>query len=177
MIIRLSVKGEKSMKCEKCGINNATTHIRSVINGKVSEINLCGYCAANNGIGKFGRYGIMDMLATAYKDIETSSTDSVNVMRCRSCGATFADIASKGLVGCPECYKVFHSELMPTIRRIHGKNAHNGKIPYSSAPRLDRRTQIESLRKQMNDAVSTENFELAATLRDRIKSIEEGHYE
>ena len=37
------------MKCEKCGKYEATTHIRSVINGVVREYNLCSECAANEG--------------------------------------------------------------------------------------------------------------------------------
>jgi protein arginine kinase activator len=159
------------MKCEKCGNNIATTHIHTVINGKVCDQNLCGYCASLSGAFGFGDLRIINMLANTFEEGAFSSKDG-DERKCSSCGSTFADIAALGLVGCPDCYKTFYSGLMPTIRRIHGRNVHVGKIPYSSAPRLSQKTRIETLKKQMDDAVKQENFELAASLRDRIKIIE-----
>lgn len=38
------------MKCEKCKVNEATTHIRREINGVKSEYHLCSECAKNSDI-------------------------------------------------------------------------------------------------------------------------------
>ncbi len=160
------------MKCEKCGVNNATTHIHTVINGKVTDMNLCGYCAANTGLNKYGHMGLINLLASVFDDASLNPKISGDGYRCGGCGATFADIAAGGLVGCPECYRTFYRQLFPTVKRIHGRTNHAGKIPQSSAPRLGKESRIEGLRRQMAKAVETENFELAATLRDEIKEIE-----
>ena len=37
------------MICQICGKNLATVHYRSVINGKIREIYMCGECAARGG--------------------------------------------------------------------------------------------------------------------------------
>ena len=29
------------MKCQKCGANNANTHVKTVINGEIKEYDLC----------------------------------------------------------------------------------------------------------------------------------------
>ena len=36
------------MKCQKCGANNANTHVKTVINGEIKEYDLC----KENGIHK-----------------------------------------------------------------------------------------------------------------------------
>lgn len=162
------------MKCEKCGKNVATTHIHTVINGKVTDMHLCGYCAKNHGVGRFEHLGLMNLLASVYDDSNLNSKENNNFDRCNTCGVSFADIACSGLIGCPDCYKYFAKQLNPTLKRIHGNNGHIGKIPYSSAPRLNNASIVEQLKRRLAEAIKTENFELAATLRDRIREIEKG---
>jgi len=163
------------MKCEKCGKNVATTHIHTVINGKVTEMHICGYCAKNHGIGRFEHLGLMNLLASVYDDTSLGSIEKNNSERCTTCGASFADIAGCGLIGCPDCYKFFMKQLNPTLKRIHGNSGHIGKIPSSSAPRLSTVSRVEQLKRRLAKAVETENFELAAALRDRIREIEGGN--
>ena len=38
------------MKCQKCGINEATTHIKQTINGHKSEVWLCHKCASEESV-------------------------------------------------------------------------------------------------------------------------------
>ena len=37
------------MKCQKCGVNEATTHIKTMINGQYTEYYLCPDCAEKMG--------------------------------------------------------------------------------------------------------------------------------
>ncbi len=163
------------MKCEKCGRNVATTHIHTVINGKVTEMHLCGYCAKNHGINRFEHLGLMNLLASVFDDKELNPQAEKSTERCNTCGASFADIAGCGLIGCGDCYKFFSKQLNPTLKRIHGSSGHIGKIPSSSAPRLNTVSRVEQLKRRLSEAIETENFELAATLRDRIREIEGGN--
>lgn len=100
------------------------------------------------------------------------------MVRCPKCGSSFNDIVREGRVGCAECYKVFYNELKPSLQRIHGQIHHSGKIASTAEPVSEEEAKIdekEELKKQMNEAVAAQNFELAAQLRDRIKELEGGN--
>ena len=95
--------------------------------------------------------------------------------RCKSCGSSFSEIAKRGIVGCPDCYDTFYDELLPSIRKIHGNTQHNGKFPASAGKQLAIVNELESLQEQLNEAVSRQEFEKAAQLRDRINSLKGGN--
>ncbi|MBE6727292.1 MAG: hypothetical protein E7562_01445 [Ruminococcaceae bacterium] len=161
------------MLCEKCGKNNATTHIRTVVNGVVTEHNLCGYCAAKEGYTDIGNNSLGEMLASVFGDVLTKNSASA-ALRCQCCNASFSDIAESGKVGCSECYKTFYDELLPYLKRVHGSTRHAGKIP-NRAPLMvkPQKETIDSLRMKLNELVRLEKFEEAAVVRDRIKKLEE----
>ncbi len=159
------------MLCEKCGKFNATTHIRRVVNGVVTEQNLCGYCAAEQGIGDMGSNSLAQMLASMLGS--GTMLGSKSQTHCDCCGSTFSDVAESGKVGCPECYKTFYNELLPYLKRVHGSTKHIGKIPNHAPltirPQVD---TVESLRLQLNQLVREENYEQAAIVRDKIRELE-----
>lgn len=41
------------MLCQSCGKRPANTHIKTIINGELTEHSLCSECAAKNGIWQF----------------------------------------------------------------------------------------------------------------------------
>lgn len=161
------------MLCDKCGKNNATTHIKQIINGVVTERSLCADCASKEGYSGLSNAGLADMLVSMLGDISgVSLTDKT--VRCPVCGASFSDIAKTGKVGCAECYKTFYGELLPYLKRVHGGVKHTGKIP-NNAPLSVRPKEetADSLRLELNRLVSEERFEEAAVVRDKIKRLEE----
>lgn len=47
------------MLCQSCGQNQATTHIKTIINGELAEVNLCRECAQKLGYNSFfGNFGM-----------------------------------------------------------------------------------------------------------------------
>ena len=74
------------MLCDKCGKNNATTHIKQIINGVVTERNLCSSCAAEEGYSKFPHGGLADMLASMFGDISGLGTEADETC-CPVCGS------------------------------------------------------------------------------------------
>lgn len=160
------------MLCDKCGKNNATTHIKRVVNGVVTEQHLCGYCAAKDGYNGISDTGLAGMLASMFGDI-VSAGNINNTVRCPVCGSAFSDIAESGKVGCAECYKTFYEELAPYLKRVHGSIKHTGKIPNSAPLAVKPNDEdISSLRMELNRLVSEEKYEDAAVVRDKIKRIE-----
>lgn len=159
------------MKCDKCGKNNATTHVRTVVNGVVVEKNLCNHCAALEGYTIAPQTSLAGMLASMFGDVLSSSV--ADEKRCPVCNATFNNIAENGKVGCAECYKTFGAELIPYLKRVHGSIKHVGKIPGSQlSADGSQNDKIERLREELNRFVAEEKYEQAALIRDEIKKLE-----
>jgi len=159
------------MMCEKCGKNHATTHIRTVTNGVLSEKNLCSYCAIAEGYTATPQTSLAGMLASMFGEV--LSAKPADYKKCPICGATFSGIAQSGKVGCAECYSTFSAELMPYLKRVHGSTEHIGKIP-NNAPLvvMPKEETVEHLRMELNRLVAAEKYEEAAVLRDKIKEME-----
>ncbi len=160
------------MFCEKCGKNEATTHIRSVINGVVREYNLCPNCAAQEGYSSGGHNSLAGMLASMFGEFVPNSIAGTQV-KCPVCSASFSDIAKTGKVGCASCYKTFENELLPYLKRVHGSTKHSGKVPINDQIMVvNNEETVQSLRMELNRLVSEEKYEQAAVVRDKIKKLE-----
>lgn len=159
------------MLCEKCGKNNATTHIRTVVNGVVHEMNLCSSCASQGGYTNISHNSLVSMLASFLG--ENGGMTHEQVTKCPVCSSQFSQIAKSGKVGCAECYNTFGSQLMPYLKRVHGSVKHIGKVPNNAplavVPKVD---DLENLKMQLSRAISEERYEDAAVLRDKIKERE-----
>lgn len=156
------------MLCEKCGKNNATTHIKTVVNGVVHEMNLCSSCASQGGYTNIAHNSLVSMLASVLG--EGAGVIGGTAPKCPVCGSQFSQIAKNGKVGCAECYNTFSSQLIPYLKRVHGSVKHIGKVP-NSAPLavIPENDNLENLKMQLSRAISEERYEDAAVLRDQIK--------
>lgn len=158
------------MLCEKCGKENATTHIRTVINGKVIEKHLCAHCAANDGYTVSGN-NISQILSSMLGN-SSATAAKPQVTHCSCCGSTFSDISESGKCGCPECYNVFYGQLLPYFKRIHGNINHIGKTPHNTSATNQLKDTVDELRRLLTQLVSEERYEDAAVVRDKIKILE-----
>ena len=153
------------MKCQKCGKNEVNFHYSSNVNGRVTEAHLCSHCAQADGYdinSMFGANGLFD----------------------------FSDIFS-------DFYPIFGGGFIPAIAPMPGY----GKVAYPRIARIgafkpaqpsecgcgcsaDSRPENSSeikadddmakrreLNMQLQAAIKNEEFEKAAEIRDRIKSI------
>ena len=166
------------MKCQKCGANNANTHVKTIINGEFKEYDLCSECA--HKMGYTNVFADMDnefsnLLGSFFGNVLPARTQAT---RCEFCGSTYSEIAKTGQVGCANCYKLFADQLYPSIRRIHGNTTHCGKNSGRAAAaekkpaEMTKEEKLADMKKQLDAAVKEQNFELAAELRDKIKDTE-----
>ena len=163
-------------KCDKCGAENANTHVKTIINGEFREYDLCSACA--HKLGYSNPFADMEsefshMLGSFFGNVLPARSQST---RCEFCGSTYAEIANTGQVGCAHCYELFADRLNPSIVRIHGNAAHCGKHSKAAAQAREEHaeTKEEKLRRlqsQLDEAIKQQEFERAAELRDEIKGM------
>lgn len=164
------------MLCDICNKNEATNHIKKIVNDKITQLHLCSECAAKHGYGDmfgalsmnfnnfFGSMFDFPMMSQSLK----KEAETV----CPFCGQKFSDIVKSGKIGCAECYDVFCDKIMPNIRSIHGDTSHVGKIPVSAGKEAHKKSEIENLKRSLQEAVDAQEYEKAAELRDKIKKLE-----
>lgn len=159
------------MICQSCEKRQATTHIKTIVNGELKEFMLCPECAGKLGYGSlFTSFGPdLDRLFGGFMD---SYTPQISGKRCPFCGSSFEDIAKSGKVGCAHCYETFYEELLPSIQRIHGRTVHAGKLASSAGVKVKTRSELTQLKKELEQAIKTQEFEKAAELRDKIRELE-----
>ncbi len=167
------------MKCQKCKVKSATTQVKRVVNGEYEEYMLCADCAHEMGFDNIFDSTMPDMFTGFIKSFFGNALPArTQASRCPVCSSSAGDISNTGKVGCAECYRVFFTELMPYIKRIHGNTTHCGKSPES--PALSEKSvgddakasEVETLKAELQKAVEEQNFEYAAQLRDQIKELE-----
>jgi len=163
------------MLCDVCKKRKATTYYKQIINGQVTESHLCSECAKEQGYSNiFSDFSKeFDNLFGSFNSIfRNPYRISAPEERCSICGSTISDIAKSGRLGCSECYKTFGNKIMPTIKRIHGNTTHCGKVPGAKGKQIRLKTNLEILRDKLNEAVSKQEFEEAAKIRDEIRALE-----
>lgn len=160
------------MLCQNCNRNDATTHLKRIINGEAAEVHLCSSCALSLGVSDavsaFSSFGeISGSILASNNTVRISN----KTLRCDTCGFAFEDIMRTGMIGCPECYRVFSRRLRPAITKIHGRATYLGKVPVGINEEIKRDTAVNELKERLNKAIDEQNFELAAVLRDEIKKL------
>lgn len=92
---------------------------------------------------------------------------------CPVCGMTWQQFKQHGIVGCAYDYTHFESKLTPIIKRTQeSATSHNGKLP-TKIRKTDSAIAATAarLRRELQQAVESENYERAAQLRDQLNSL------
>jgi protein arginine kinase activator len=92
-------------------------------------------------------------------------------IKCPRCGFTQADFKKSGRLGCPDCYKTFAEGLSGLLKTMHKGTRHAGKAPESLRVSREFADRLKVLQKKLTKAIESEDFELAARLRDEIKQM------
>lgn len=185
------------MKCDHCD-NEATVHEVTLRGGVPMERNFCESCAAKHGLAAQSSTisaellkGMMHPVAPGLLINVPTPVPAQRGTACPTCKMTFAEFKSVGQLGCPDCYEAFESQLVPMLERAHeGAGAHIGKKPKGDQKEMvsagkarkatpakadlhARAERVRLVRKQLDEAVKAEQYELAAKLRDQLKRLTE----
>jgi protein arginine kinase activator len=157
------------MNCEKCKKNHATYHLTAIEGGQKKEWHLCEECARDSGISKVN-LSISDILGSLMEPAKPAS--KISQAKCPECGITYAEFKSKARLGCAHDYEVFKGELLRLLEKIHGSTHHVGKTPSTADTAVRKEHELMRLKRDLEAVVKTEDFEKAAQIRDRIRTLE-----
>ncbi|MCK5125264.1 MAG: UvrB/UvrC motif-containing protein [candidate division Zixibacteria bacterium] len=167
------------MKCQDCDAHDATVNLTQIVNNEKVVLNLCKDCAAKRGfhspldnipfpLANF-LSGMMETDVTGEKSTALTAPD----LTCSNCGLSFEEFSRLGRFGCGECYKTFREKLQALLRKIHGSSLHRGKLPPMLSEDATVIKEQERLEQELTHAIDSEDFERAADLRDKLKSLKE----
>ena len=165
------------MKCQHCE-KPATFHITELTEEEPQELHLCedharDYLSHTEACDVETPQTLAGALAQQLKVGQTAEDLArLDQQSCPVCGITFYEFRNHGRLGCPHDYLAFAEELEPLLLNIHGETRHVGKAPAHGGKDAEQQTQLIRLRREMKDAVATEDYERASSLRDQIKAIE-----
>jgi protein arginine kinase activator len=176
--------------CENCKEREGVFQVTTVSGGTTRKIQLCEKCAAERGVEQSPAPPpqIGDLLQKVQQQMSSAAAAGVvaggvggalgaaaarDQGRCAFCSATLGDFRATGRLGCAHCYGAFESSLRELLRRVHGSARHTGHRYEAPKPDdLQRRSTVVELRDRLRKAIETEQFELAADIRDRLRVLE-----
>jgi protein arginine kinase activator len=168
-----------SMKtCQACGHRPAVVEFIQVTGDVRRELSLCRECALSMGVRAqveaFQRLSQLLLHDLPLTDIPEEMKAALG-SKCSNCGLVFQEFIQTGLLGCPKCYEDFQDLLKPILRRMHGvtkkptasqtSTGKSGGMDYESAETK------EQLEMELHLALLEEDYEKAATLRDKLKKL------
>ncbi len=157
-------------KCSLCHKEEVVVVITTIDkDGKVVELSLCQDCAAKKGVGeiKKGKLNAQAILA----ELQDKITEEDHNLICINCGLSFADFRRYGRLGCEHCYESFQGRLQPIIKSIHNATQHMGKNVTEGKKKIAEKFEIKKLRVTLQNAITKEDYEKAAKIRDQIRKI------
>lgn len=167
--------------CERCKKRKANIQYTEIVNGVKKEHNLCTHCARELDLeiefplGKL-LSGILGLEETGKREKEFQVT-------CPTCGTTYQSFLKDSQFGCPDCYGVFDLLIQDHMKNLQGNEKYKGKIPTNPVgnPMYIKKNQelvidfkleeIDVLEARLKDALRVEDYESAATYRDRIREL------
>ena len=158
------------MLCSICKVKPATVYLTDIKGDKMHKVDLCEDCAKNKGVND-STFALADMLLGLGASQEIEQASGGVEVKCPQCGFTQADFKKSGRLGCSVCYQTFAEGLEGLLKSMHKGTRHSGKVPESLRQKRDFSEQLSQLQKKLAKAIETENFEVAAQLRDEIKQV------
>lgn len=160
------------MKCQNCGKNDATIHIKQVINGQSSEKHLCENCLNSYNTNEFELLNNIDnsMHSGIFSQDIIGESIVDNIIE----DMIIADTMLTGMIATePRVanYGVLNSNnILDQAKKsiINGAIAQEKK--YADNPNLK---EIERLQVELKSAVDNEDYEKAANIKKEIVKLKE----
>ncbi|NLD05092.1 MAG: hypothetical protein GX672_04210 [Synergistaceae bacterium] len=153
------------MLCERCGVNKAEVHLMRIVNGKRVVDYLCRQCAKE--VIPFDEAAKMMKMTLSLEGIlDLQEALKELILPAMTGMSDDADIE----LTCPHCGEALSWSMLASAEKKYAE-----KVPCAesvSVPAV-KRDKLSLLKDEMTAAVKTENYELAAQIRDQIKNLED----
>ena len=164
------------MKCKFCA-SPATIHLTDLVQKKKREMHLCEACAREKNFITDSAQGlnIPAIVQLALSQLPAPIRPAIADTTCPECGTPYAHFRAQGRLGCPHDYVAFRALLEPLLQKVQSNaGQHVGKVPRRHRRRMAvaRRVELEA---QLRTAISGEQYEEAARLRDAIRVLGADH--
>ena len=161
------------MLCDVCNEGVVVIDLTKVVGAEVKHLRLCEKCAAEQGVETslvVPKKQVTELLQSVHQHMPAASDDAA---RCTFCSSTLRDFRSSGRLGCPHCYNAFEKSLRELLRRVHGNSRHVGhRYIAPSEGDVERSVTAGELRERLQRAIESEQFEMAADIRDKLRGLE-----
>ena len=157
------------MLCCICKEKEATVHLTQIAGDKMQKVDLCEECAKSKGVNDPTGFSLADLLLGLGSAQELTSPTEGAELACPRCGFTQADFKKTGRLGCADCYTTFAEGLGGLLKSMHKGVRHVGKAPAALQRTREASDRLATLQRELAKAISEEQFEQAARLRDEIK--------
>lgn len=164
-------------RCDLCGGESAEVRYTEVDEGRVTKRTICRSCAHARGLLDEPPQAVAVLQKLLHAAIAPAAAPEPAAAEperaCTGCGWSLAAFRRTGRLGCPECWTVFESQLLPVLRQVQPELQHVGKAPHTQALQAELRQRAGDLRGELERAVRSEDYERAARLRDEIRVLEQ----
>lgn len=180
------------MLCERCKIREANIQYTEVIGGVKTQHNFCTQCAKELDFGQYsaifdGEFPLAKLLSGLLgNEKSTPEEEKMQQIVCPTCGTSYSEFVKNSRFGCADCYGVFDLLINDSIKQLQGSDTHVGKRPVhqEKAPQKEesglkqapdnREEEIAAWSARLQEALKTEEYEIAAQCRDKIRELREG---
>jgi len=156
--------------CENCQ-NPCVIHFTQIVDGHMQKLDMCETCPHAKHMKDPMEFGLMEkLLGIAMQQGVAVPGQIVGGVKCGHCGYPESKFKKTGRLGCPECYDVFITNKMGMLKKIQDAVLHKGKVPRHHDKR-SARVQLAQLNKELQACIDVEDYEQAAQIRDKIKTL------
>lgn len=188
------------MKCDKCG-KEASVSMKVIFNGNSHNINLCSDCMKKyadipegSDLGKISSQnisfnpkdleGLLQKFIPSLEEVidgfyeykynqankDLSYILNVDEKSCPYCGNLRSNIRN-GVFGCAYCYKLDKDLTDKVLKTYNNLSEYKGSYPRAEREFKEVADEIKNLSQRLNESVETEDYELAADLKEKIDKL------
>ena len=186
------------MKCERCG-KEATVTVKAIINGYERDFYLCNDCLkeytnidGGQSEEKFHKINInnlnienlinsfipsLDDMIDSYYEYKFNQNnhpfsfmEGIKEETCPKCGNLESNIR-QGIFGCENCYKLKENLTTKVLKTYNNFDKYVGKLPREDREFKEVALEIKSLQEKLSQSVETEDYEMAASLKEKIDDL------
>ena len=160
------------MICEVCREKNAEIVFKTVTGNQVATKAMCMSCAHNMQQDMIKMFIALGFRKDQIDQTEVETQDKIPTVLCVNCGRPYDQLSEQTMAGCAVCYEAMREDLKARMAVVEPAGMPEAGKDTTGKQDNSVEDEVRDLRYRLMEAVTREEFEEAAALRDRIALIE-----